>query len=674
MNKLINTQIENFLVDYENEVEIEFLETGKEKDELIESAKKRGILLQGSRDLGVIKTIYAFTNQNNTNGAILPRKEFRKILPQIIGKPMDINHKRDLVVGFYIDYKYILKEDKAIAYGVFFKSNFPKLWEKAKQLQKLNKLSSSFEIWTPKKKRKYFENGTYEMHDMEIAGGALVFEENGVKPSFEDAKVLAMAIRENIDDKHLVYASKYNKDDILYYCGEEGCLITGSVSCECLKCGHKTQVNGHCNETKCPKCGGEMRRVDRPGTGRPDQSPNAGNKIKCSNCEEEIDIATTPELRQGTVKCPKCFAILNGQSGQMIYPPQIIDFKIGCPDCGVRNWLILSSKEDKAKLKCMSCAKEYEVTFATKKNDELLGRVNFLYTGSVRCTQCGNDIYMASVSGIDKRTIKCKRCGLEFPYKLSSGKSRNIIKIDEIKIEKSSKEEDKEMDKKVENASEIKEVGTEKKEVIVENKDPKVEEAKKEETLKVEEAKDKKEDKAEEKVEKKEQPEAEVKKEVKEPEEAKEAPKEDKSKEIKIKDKVAQTIKNLRKTNRELSQSIEIASKNEKTLKDDVDKLNKQVKELEGKVKLYLEKATDIVSRRKELGKFAEKISDEDILNDDKFARAKAEKENAKLKAQINNGTEIVGDKVVVKDDDYYAQKRAAIDEAAFGKKEEKDN
>ena len=122
MSKMTNLEVEQFLTNSGKTVDIEFLEVGKEKNDLIESAKKRGILIEGSRDLGVIKTVYAFINKANANGAILPSKEFQKKLPQIVGKPMNVGHIRDLIVGFYIDYKYILKENKAIAYAVFFKS------------------------------------------------------------------------------------------------------------------------------------------------------------------------------------------------------------------------------------------------------------------------------------------------------------------------------------------------------------------------------------------------------------------------------------------------------------------------------------------------------------------------------------------------------------------------
>jgi len=38
--------------------------------------------------------------------------------------------------------------------------------------------------------------------------------------------------------------------------------------CECLECGEIVETEEHCVDIKCPKCGGEMRRQDRPGEGR----------------------------------------------------------------------------------------------------------------------------------------------------------------------------------------------------------------------------------------------------------------------------------------------------------------------------------------------------------------------------------------------------------------------
>lgn len=49
--------------------------------------------------------------------------------------------------------------------------------------------------------------------------------------------------------------------------------------CECIKCGHKLESEKHCKDIKCPECGGEMRRVGRPGPGR----------------EIEVDVSNTLE-------------------------------------------------------------------------------------------------------------------------------------------------------------------------------------------------------------------------------------------------------------------------------------------------------------------------------------------------------------------------------------------
>jgi len=44
--------------------------------------------------------------------------------------------------------------------------------------------------------------------------------------------------------------------------------LSENYSCECLKCGHTIQTKEHCRDIKCPKCGGEMRRSERPGPGQ----------------------------------------------------------------------------------------------------------------------------------------------------------------------------------------------------------------------------------------------------------------------------------------------------------------------------------------------------------------------------------------------------------------------
>ena len=37
--------------------------------------------------------------------------------------------------------------------------------------------------------------------------------------------------------------------------------------CECVSCGYEMESDSHCKDLKCPECGGQMRRAERPGPG-----------------------------------------------------------------------------------------------------------------------------------------------------------------------------------------------------------------------------------------------------------------------------------------------------------------------------------------------------------------------------------------------------------------------
>ena len=41
--------------------------------------------------------------------------------------------------------------------------------------------------------------------------------------------------------------------------------------CECIECGYQMNSEKHCRDIKCPECGGQMRRIERPGPGRKEQ-------------------------------------------------------------------------------------------------------------------------------------------------------------------------------------------------------------------------------------------------------------------------------------------------------------------------------------------------------------------------------------------------------------------
>ena len=71
-------------------------------------------------------------------------------------------------------------------------------------------------------------------------------------------------------------------------------------SCECLKCGHTMESKQHCRDIKCPECGGEMRRKERPGVGQVGELPER----KVMGPKDTIEVGNTIEIG-ATVKLTK---------------------------------------------------------------------------------------------------------------------------------------------------------------------------------------------------------------------------------------------------------------------------------------------------------------------------------------------------------------------------------
>lgn len=79
--------------------------------------------------------------------------------------------------------------------------------------------------------------------------------------------------------------------------------------CECLECGHTMTSDEHCKDIKCPECGGEMRRAERPGPGK--------------------------EL---VLRCPSC--------GYETSAPIELDDLLTCPECGAEMERVTAKEED----------------------------------------------------------------------------------------------------------------------------------------------------------------------------------------------------------------------------------------------------------------------------------------------------------------------------------------
>ena len=54
--------------------------------------------------------------------------------------------------------------------------------------------------------------------------------------------------------------------------------LATEYNCSCIDCGHEMTSEAHCNTLKCPKCGGQMRRAERPGPGQASKKNDTNRK------------------------------------------------------------------------------------------------------------------------------------------------------------------------------------------------------------------------------------------------------------------------------------------------------------------------------------------------------------------------------------------------------------
>ena len=71
-------------------------------------------------------------------------------------------------------------------------------------------------------------------------------------------------------------------------------------NCECIECGYKSEIEGHCKDTPCPECGGTMRRAERPGPGEPksDEDKKEVPPEEGSLEEKETGAEADPEVEK----------------------------------------------------------------------------------------------------------------------------------------------------------------------------------------------------------------------------------------------------------------------------------------------------------------------------------------------------------------------------------------
>ena len=411
LDLLDSIEVQDFLGDFSQRLEISFDLEESKKQELIEVAKNKGILLDNSKDLGIFRGTYEVLDVPNGNGKILEStQEVIRKLPRLIGRPINIGHVRRMVVGFMCDFKYIEKEKRIDIFGIFFKSCFQEEWDKLVKLFKEKKVGLSSEIWAKKSERKYNSNGSFSLGDnVDFAGVAIIYMNGKDKPAEPDCLILETSKKNFEVNQELIFSS-LNKE-----------IISG-YSCD------------HCSSNG--NCGINCENLIVSSLEQPISTQPSKLKVICSHCSHNFEYLFVPN-QTSSIKCPQCRSILN-QQGEMLYPPQDLNFSLSCPNDSANNWLIVSSDDNSAKVRCQSCGKEYDLTFKQMPEDMkvMLSKIQFLHSGSAPCWQCGHYNNYNSLSNQEKVNLHCSKCGLDYVAKPYMKLKRDILKVEESGIKK----------------------------------------------------------------------------------------------------------------------------------------------------------------------------------------------------------------------------------------------
>lgn len=225
--------ISQALLDLAKTSETTFLDNSKIDNEIVDAAKKVGIVLP-SPDFAVFATTYAEIDKVNKNGVVLPRKAVEKGLQTLIGKQLNWEHDgKGFVCGYTIAAK--INEDKIQTINVLFKSLFPDKIDELKEKIKTKEAAVSFEIWnkdpnTGDSVVKMLDNGFREI-------SRIIFHGTGVllvnPPACPNAKIFKLIAKKEIEEAD----SKVFAEDLIF-----ATLAIEEPSCKnCVNCNCKKE-------------------------------------------------------------------------------------------------------------------------------------------------------------------------------------------------------------------------------------------------------------------------------------------------------------------------------------------------------------------------------------------------------------------------------------------------
>ena len=109
----------------------------------------------------------------------------------------------------------------------------------------------------------YHDSTTGKTYKNILSNVALLGEEHKAMTSLTDIHNLLFANNLDFGLEYSNIALTFSEPLIIEY--------QEKFNCECIKCGFKMKSKEHCDTLKCPECGGQMRRIERPGPGQEKQ-------------------------------------------------------------------------------------------------------------------------------------------------------------------------------------------------------------------------------------------------------------------------------------------------------------------------------------------------------------------------------------------------------------------
>jgi len=306
------------------------LEDAEITGELTEIAALRGIVLP-TPDIKLFKTVFAMADEENLNGCTLPYDEVKNALATLVGKAVDLEHYRKETVGTWLDAK--LEGNMIVAYGSLWVSNYEEEATEILEDFKSGSLTVSFEAWGIRENTGPF---SYKLKDIHFCGGALL--RHHTQPACPTAFVQEFSKKGThvLEFANVIGGKEISEKEVK----EE----KDSYECECIVCGNALTSKSHCKDLKCKKCGGQMRRKDKPGKGQ-------GEK-------EKVEQAILHLVPENIITLMEMLSDLT------------------CPNCGINVWPELNVvkvdfEHQEIKSICDVCGTEIIIDYSLKIKEEI---------------------------------------------------------------------------------------------------------------------------------------------------------------------------------------------------------------------------------------------------------------------------------------------------------------